>query len=706
MSRFHGRNSLAATLAALAFAAGTHMSQAKPATPREIIVRQPDGEAIRCTLKGDEFVHWYQTQGGYAFVRNPSTGLCEYATLGPQGLRPTGLVVGAADPAASKLPKAAQFAAGIRALKAVKAAALRKAVHPKPPYTGTKKMLAILVNFADTTTTYTRADFNGMMNTVGYAEYGLQGSVKDYFKEVSYGACDVEVVLTDWVKLPKNLSFYAGKDGTENAAEMIRDACVILDQQGFDFKALDLDGDGIIDVSPSVIHEGGDAAAGEEGQIWSHAGELDPQLVVQGGAVKIPSYHTEPEKRDNDPLKGLEGPAVFCHEMGHAIFDLDDLYDTSSASEGVGEWCIMGSGTNVEDGIRPPHYCAYFKQRLGWATVVELTEATKNATVPTIWNTSKNAIFKISSGMNPKEFLLIENRQLKGFDDKLPGAGLLLWHVDESLKPLEESNSSNADRYHYMVGLVQADGKWDLENSANAGDAGDPYPGSTSNRTCGLVSTPNSDSYWGKSGISIEDISDSGDTMSFSLDLQAFIQCATGGEFQVPVEEGMGGTKPKVYLVDGSGKKVQAKVLSTATDKITCAWTAKKPAAGSYDLYVDTKEGDPVKSSSLFFLMEPKAAFHTFEASTAEGAFTGAFLGDGSQKPTVSLGYELDGKKKELKATLTKAGSYAKEVKYKLSASKLQKLITGGVTEATISLKTPLGQVDRVIALSEDAGEE
>jgi immune inhibitor A len=43
---------------------------------------------------------------------------------------------------------------------------------------------------------------------------------------------------------------------------------------------------------------------------------------------------------------------------------------------------------------------------------------------------------------------------------------------------VDETLSSNTNPLNYMVGLVQADGKRDLEFNRNGGDAGDLFPGS------------------------------------------------------------------------------------------------------------------------------------------------------------------------------------------------------------------------------------
>jgi hypothetical protein len=91
-------------------------------------------------------------------------------------------------------------------------------------------------------------------------------------------------------------------------------------------------------------------------------------------------------------------------------------------------------------------------------------------------------------GASGNEYFLVENRQQDRYDAELPGGGLLIYHVDDSI-------SSNSDETHYKVGLEQADGDQDLENAANRGDDGDPYPGSSGNRSFNKSSTPDSTSY-------------------------------------------------------------------------------------------------------------------------------------------------------------------------------------------------------------------
>jgi immune inhibitor A len=118
-------------------------------------------------------------------------------------------------------------------------------------------------------------------------------------------------------------------------------------------------------------------------------------------------------------------------------------------------------------------------------------------------------------GAAANEYFLLENRQRAGFDVSLPGAGLLIWHVDEG-------QTSNTDENHYKVALMQADGARDMEHNRNRGDAGDPYPGDRNNRTFNSTSTPNSKSYsHADSHVAVTGIGPSGATMTVQIQVKS-----------------------------------------------------------------------------------------------------------------------------------------------------------------------------------------
>jgi hypothetical protein len=128
--------------------------------------------------------------------------------------------------------------------------------------------------------------------------------------------------------------------------------------------------------------------------------------------------------------------------------------------------------------------------------------------------TSQTILRLWKNGAAGNEYFLVENRQQAGFDASLPGGGLLIWHIDDA-------QPSNTNENHYKVALMQADGKRDLEHSANRGDAGDPYPGSSNNRTFNAMSNPNSKSYaHSDSCVAVTGISASGASMKMQIQVK------------------------------------------------------------------------------------------------------------------------------------------------------------------------------------------
>lgn len=149
---------------------------------------------------------------------------------------------------------------------------------------------------------------------------------------------------------------------------------------------------------------------------------------------------------------------------------------------------------------------AWCKVNQGW---VSTTSVSTNGTVTVEQVETSHTVFRLwKDGAAGSEYFLLENRQQVGYDQALPGSGLLLWHVDEA-------QSSNADENHYKVGLVQADGLRNLEQGDNRGDAGDPFPGSGHVTTVDGSTTPNTKSYAGvDTCVAVTAISASGAAMT------------------------------------------------------------------------------------------------------------------------------------------------------------------------------------------------
>ena len=212
--------------------------------------------------------------------------------------------------------------------------------------------------------------------------------------------------------------------------------------------------------SSSFMPGPGGEVTGDFNDIWSHKWTLD------GGAR---AGGPDQDLRLSDGAGGLQ-IGVCAHELGHLLFGFPDLYDTDYSSEGIGDWCLMSGGSWGGGGDTPVHPSAWCKVNQSWVTV-ENPQADATVSIDDVKNSA--TVYRLWNGGTPGDgYFLLENRQQTGFDVSLPGAGLLIWHIDEA-------QSGNTDENHYKVALMQADGTRDMERNLNRGDAGDVIRGAT-----------------------------------------------------------------------------------------------------------------------------------------------------------------------------------------------------------------------------------
>jgi immune inhibitor A len=168
---------------------------------------------------------------------------------------------------------------------------------------------------------------------------------------------------------------------------------------------------------------------------------------------------------------------VLCHEFGH-LLGLPELYAPGGAAhEGIGVWGLMGQGTWLGRGERPPHPSGWSKLRLGWVDVETIETTRLGVVLPAV--TREPRVVKIPAVPGqPEEYYLLENRLKEGADAALPGEGLLVWHVDERVRGFR---TAQRDVRRKLLHLVEADGRGDLDRGhaagGNRGDARDPWVG-------------------------------------------------------------------------------------------------------------------------------------------------------------------------------------------------------------------------------------
>ena len=368
--------------------------------------------------------------------------------------------------------------------------------------TGSIRILVILVDFSDNEGQRSPQDLDDLLFSLD--KYPT-GSLRDYYREVSYGKLDVTGRVVGWLRMPHRYRYYVdGDSGTSdryptNSQGLTEDALREA-AQNLNLEEFDVDGDGFLD-GLFIVHAGEGAEAIEDAQqrrnmIWSHKGLLTQSLTLNGVAAY--SYSVEPED-------GCVG--VFAHEFGH-LLGLPDLYDTTYRSAGAGAWCLMANGAWGDQGKKPAHPCAWAKAHLGWLEPRSISVASSTTLLSVEGSSDVCRLWK--GGQHGPEYFLIENRQRQGFDLSLPGGGLLIWHIDDR-------QSNNDDALHYRVGLKQADGRRDLERGQNDGDEKDPY---NSPACFDDTSKPNSRDYFGDpTGVAVRNIIQ-GDSGAVTADLE------------------------------------------------------------------------------------------------------------------------------------------------------------------------------------------
>jgi immune inhibitor A len=472
-------------------------------SPLPFTLTQPDGQKFTARMQGDILGGHHETVEGFSIVQDES-GFWTYAIQDAQGLLvPTEHIVGITDP--EEIPGIEMHITNSPSVKRENSDQKEFRGTRAPPVTGTTRALAIMINFTDN-------DFDPGNDNAHFQQIlnGTSGNtMRTYYREVSYGVFDIEVDVVGPYLSAHTMGYY-GEDGTgrdnKNGPiyQMAREAVQLADADGVNFTKYDMDFDSKVDAL-FIIHAGsGQEDGGPSNEIWSHQGVIFPAQSTDDG-ISANVYSTEPED-------GKIG--VFCHEFGH-VLDLPDLYDSDyggsgGQSNGIGDWGLMGGGSWNGGGNSPAHMSAWSKVMVGWVEPIIVTSdvSTFSIEVPPVEDYP--VIYKLwahDPAQNTSEYFLVENRHKKGFDNALPGEGILIWHIDDTVGSIGW-NTVNNNPTHLRVDLEEAHGGTQhLITRANQGDANDPWVGLAKNFTD--TSDPDSNSYNGSAtGVWVWNISD------------------------------------------------------------------------------------------------------------------------------------------------------------------------------------------------------
>ncbi|MBR6550467.1 MAG: M6 family metalloprotease domain-containing protein [Paludibacteraceae bacterium] len=438
---------------------------AVPARRGGIIKTQPDGSEVTIYQHGDEHFHWMTNENG------------EWLKVDIDGFYRVTEALSAEE------------------IEAKRMAAPKRVAQAASPLNIAPRGLVILVNFQDVKFTTSKAEMDSMLTGENYSrsysyKYNLrnykitsEGSARKYFYDSSNGQYNPQFDVVGPVTVSQNVSYYGGNDrngNDKNPGKMVAEACRLVDDS-VDFSLYDNNGDGYVDFVYVIYAGYGEADGGAASTIWPHQYYVSMYEYVRLDNKIIDLYACGNEL-DNHSKKHT-GIGTFCHEFSH-VLGLPDMYETTGngTHKTLGQWDILDYGPYNNDGNTPPTYSAYERFFMGWLEPRLITEP-ENVTLGELQSSNEALLISatdqhnlVGNNPNPTTFYLLENRQQTGWDEHIPGHGMMLTKVQYNSNKWAKNEVNNKST-SMGVDLIEADGKTpDSSSSGYDGKPGDLFP--------------------------------------------------------------------------------------------------------------------------------------------------------------------------------------------------------------------------------------
>lgn len=343
-----------------------------------------------------------------------------------------------------------------------------------------KRVPVILANYTDVQ--FKNTDFSV-----------YKASLEKYFADNSFGQYTPSFDIIGPVTLPGDRRSYGANDEEGDDigdAVMIADACNSVEDLA-DFTLYDQDGDGRIDALAVIYAGEGEKQDYLPDAVWEFTDDLEATLeldyLVQLDGKTVASCCAVPELRTPSKRDGI---GTFIHEFAH-ILGLPNFSSTAGLLvKTLGDWDVMDHGCFNDGANTPSAMSAYERWYLGWIEPI-LLDGPMNVRLRDLNESGDCAIITATGQSNlnglspdPREFYILENRQQSGWDQYIPGHGLMLTKIDY-VKNKWESDEVNSVERHLCVDLVEADGKapqYKADNLTNGyfGKPGDLFPSGAS----------------------------------------------------------------------------------------------------------------------------------------------------------------------------------------------------------------------------------
>ena len=348
--------------------------------------------------------------------------------------------------------------------------------------------LTLLVDFSDQKAPVSVADVEEWLNKEGFNRDGCNGSVRDYYLDVSNGQLDLTNEVFGWYRAKHPKSWYESLPGYTGSDSLMKEVFAYFDPM-VDYSRYDNDKDGTTEAI-NIVYAGPGQTWGQG--LWPHSGWFNERR----DGVRL-THHQMTD------MPGKFSIYVFVHESGHMIFGWPDLY-------WYGDYCTMG---NRAHDLNPVAINDFYRADQGWIPFVDVTsnDVSLETTKP------GEVCYRYKNPARPnQEGLVWSYVRNTGRNKVLKGSGLLMQHYDFSI-----GANSSADKLGLRIVHANAAGK----SNDNVADQW-PNPGSTANTFFSYSAYPefSDEKYpairWyngAKTGLKITDIGTPGETLTFCI---------------------------------------------------------------------------------------------------------------------------------------------------------------------------------------------